>query len=404
MTLPTVSLSDANQLASSGNLASLKQAAATNSPQALREAAKQFESLFTSMVLKSMQQANFKDPLFGSDQGDLYQEMYDDQLASVMSRGKGLGLADMLVQQLAREGAGGGDLSSASQSESATAQSATATSGTAFGAIGIPKSPSSRSAQSAGGTSTTTTAADATTAGSNAATSNTTATSSTASTAGAASTGSATSTGSAAATAVSEANCPTSAQQAAFARALWPDAQQAARQLGVNPVTLLAQAALETNWGRSLPQDANGGSSNNLFGIKASAAWNGSAISSSTQEYSGGMATTVKAQFRSYGSTSQCFQDYVGLLKGNPRYAAALGTGNDVQAFGSALQQGGYATDPAYASKLTAVAGTLTRALTQRLASAVAPAAAAAAAAGSGASGSLKFAGSLPTTSGSGTL
>ncbi len=384
MTLPTVSLSDANQLASSGNLASLKQAAASNSPQALREAAKQFESLFTSMVLKSMQQANFKDPLFGSDQGDLYQEMYDDQLAAVMSKGKGLGLADMLVQQLARAGAGSGSSPGASQSGSAVAPGPIATSGAMPGAIGTTKNSINRKASSAGG-------ADRANS-----TSGTTATGSTANI------GSTATTGGTAASGASEASCPTSAQQAAFAQALWPDAQQAARQLGVNPVTLLAQAALETNWGRSLPQDANGGSSNNLFGIKASTAWNGSAVSSSTQEYSDGTAMTVKAQFRSYGSTSQCFQDYVDLLKGNPRYAAALGTGNDVQAFGSALQQGGYATDPAYASKLTAVAGTLTRALTQRLAGTVAPAATAAA--GSGPSGSLKFAASLPTTSGSGTL
>ena len=181
-----------------------------------------------------------------------------------------------------------------------------------------------------------------------------------------------------------EAACPTSAQQAAFAQALWPDAQQAARQLGVNPVTLLAQAALETNWGRDVPQGDSGGTSNNLFGIKAGSSWGGPAVANSTQEYMGGAPTTVKAQFRSYGSASQCFQDYVDLLKGNPRYAAALGTGNDVQAFGSALQQGGYATDPAYAGKLTAVAGTLSRALTEGL--------------------PLKFAANPPTTSGSGTL
>ena len=180
----------------------------------------------------------------------------------------------------------------------------------------------------------------------------------------------------------------------AFAQALWPDAQQAARQLGVNPVTLLAQAALETNWGRSVPEGAGGSTSNNLFGIKTSSGWTGPAVANSTQEYSDGGASTVKAQFRSYGSAGQCFQDYVDLLKSNPRYAAALGTGNDVQAFGSALQQGGYATDPAYASKLTAVAGTLAHALTQ----------AATATAGSASPASLKFAVSLPTTDGSGTL
>lgn len=319
MTPPIQPLVDPNQLAATGNLASLKRAAASNSPQALREAARQFESLFTSMVLKSMQQANFKDPLFGSDQGDLYQEMYDDQLAATMSKGKGLGLADMLVQQLQRARAGGADPAgtSASTSRTGTSSATGATSGS--GMASVP---------SAG-------------------------------------------------TAAAQNSCPTSKQQAAFASALWPDAQQAARQLGVNPVTLLAQAALETNWGRSVPQDASGGTSNNLFGIKAGSTWSGPAVSNSTQEYSGGTATTVKAQFRSYGSASQCFQDYVDLLKSNPRYSAAFGTGNDVQAFGSALQQGGYATDPAYASKLTAVAGTLTH---------------------------LKFAAGLPTTSGSGPL
>ena len=345
MTLPTLPLVDPNQLAATGNLASLKRAAAGNSPPALREAARQFESLFTSMVLKSMQQANFKDPLFGSDQGDLYQEMYDDQLAATMSKGKGLGLADMLVQQLQRERAGGADPTSASASAT-TARSATrVTSGT--GKVVGEKAVTARGMATALSAGTAATASNGGIPG-------------TADTA-----------------AASESSCPTSTQQAAFASALWPDAQQAARQLGVNPVTLLAQAALETNWGRSVPHDSGGETSNNLFGIKAGSSWSGPAVSSSTQEYSGGTATAVKAQFRSYGSASQCFQDYVDLLKSNPRYAAALGTGNDVQAFGSALQQGGYATDPAYASKLTAVAGTLAH---------------------------LKFAAGLPTTSGSGTL
>ena len=333
----SVPLVNSNQLVDAGGLAALKQAAASGNPQALREAARQFESLFTSMMLKSMQEANFKDPVFGSDQGDLYQEMYDDQVAAEMSKGKGLGLADMLVQQLRRGGIGGTD------SPGATSSNAT---GNASALTGSGITGARPKATDAG-----TTAASAT-------------------------------------------NCPTSAQQTEFAQTLWPEAQQAARQLGVNPVTLLAQAALETNWGRNVPQGAGGGTSNNLFGIKATSGWSGPAVTNSTQEYSGGSASTVKAQFRSYGSASQCFQDYVALLQSNPRYAAALGTGNDVQAFGSALQQGGYATDPAYASKLTAVAGTLAHALTQ----------AAAPSPGSGPAASLKFTANLPTTDGSGTL
>lgn len=358
----SVPLVDSSQLAATGGLSALKQAAANGNPQALREAARQFESLFTSMMLKSMREANFKDPLFGSDQGDLYQEMYDDQVAAEMSKGKGLGLADMLVQQLRRGGVGGADPAGASSSRPTGNTPALTTSGAA------------RAGANAFGAGTTASATGATGSAGGATTTGTAAASSTAASAASA--------------------CPSTAQQTAFAQALWPDAQQAARQLGVNPVTLLAQAALETNWGRSVPQGADGSTSNNLFGIKAAAGWSGPAVSNSTLEYSGGSASTVKAQFRSYGSAGQCFQDYVDLLKSNPRYAAALGTGNDVQAFGSALQQGGYATDPAYASKLTAVAGTLAQTLTQAVA----------ASPESTPSASLKFAVNLPTTDGSGTL
>ena len=377
MSLPIV---DPHQLAAAGNLAGLKQAAASQSPQALREAAVQFESLFTSMVLKSMRAASFKDPIFGSDQEDLYQEMYDDQVAAEMSKGKGLGLADMLVQQLRRGGIGGADSAGTtpSQPSSKSAAGAGTTGSTAANRLmGVATGDGSR----AGARANASASADA----------NASADARTSANALAAATGSS---ASALSATTGTAACPTSAQQAEFARALWPDAQQAARQLGVSPVTLLAQAALETDWGRKVPQDASGATSNNLFGIKATSGWTGSAVTNSTREFSGGRASTVSAAFRSYDSAGHCFQDYVELLRSNPRYEAALGTGNDVQAFGSALQQGGYATDPAYASKLTAVAGTMAHALTR----------AAAAGPGSALLGSLKFAASLPTTDGSGTL
>jgi len=353
MSLPIV---DPHQLAAAGNLAGLKQAAATESPQALREAAQQFESLFTSMVLKSMRAASFKDPIFGSDQQDLYQEMYDDQVAAEMSKGKGLGLADMLVQQLRRSGIGGADLTGTTPTPSQTASKPVA----GANAPGASSGRSTATIPTTPGPSVSAPAIPGVTAN---------------------------------ATASANAACPSSIQQTEFARALWPDAQQAARQLGVSPVTLLAQAALETDWGRKIPQDGSGSTSNNLFGIKATSGWTGSSVVNSTREFSGGLASTVQAPFRSYGSAGACFQDYVDLLKSNPRYLAALGTGSNVQAFGSALQQGGYATDPAYASKLTAVAGSLAHALTQATASP-----------GSAARASLKFAAELPTTDGSGTL
>src|SRR3954466_1113606 len=80
--------------------AALRRGAQESDPKVLREAAKQFESLFTKMMLESMRKASFGDPMFGSDQGDMYQGMMDDQLAVSLSEGKGLGLAAMLIRQL----------------------------------------------------------------------------------------------------------------------------------------------------------------------------------------------------------------------------------------------------------------------------------------------------------------
>src|SRR3982751_3817280 len=86
--------------------AALRRGAQQNDPKVLREAAKQFESMFTKMMLESMRKASFGDPMFGSDQGDMYQGMMDDQMAVQLSQGKGLGLADMLIRQLGGGAAG----------------------------------------------------------------------------------------------------------------------------------------------------------------------------------------------------------------------------------------------------------------------------------------------------------
>ena len=85
-------------------LSALKRGAANNDPAAIREVAQQFESMFTGMMLKSMREAQGTDPMFGSDQEKMYQGMSDDQLAIQMSKGKGLGLADMLIRQLQKMG------------------------------------------------------------------------------------------------------------------------------------------------------------------------------------------------------------------------------------------------------------------------------------------------------------
>ncbi len=82
-----------------GQYAGLRAAAQRNDPKALRQAAQQFEALLTETLLKTSRQAKLGDDLTG-EQGDFYNDLFDQQMAQHLSAGKGLGLADMLVRQL----------------------------------------------------------------------------------------------------------------------------------------------------------------------------------------------------------------------------------------------------------------------------------------------------------------
>lgn len=136
-----------------------------------------------------------------------------------------------------------------------------------------------------------------------------------------------------------------------FVRELLPQARAAAERLGVDPKLLLAQAALETGWGRSLPRRGDGSSSNNLFGIKAGASWRGQSVSQWTLENIDGAMTRQRARFRAYESTSESFADYAALIAESPRYAPALESGGDPERYVREVVAGGYATDAAYADK-----------------------------------------------------
>jgi flagellar protein FlgJ len=261
------------------SLAALKREASAQTPDALRETARQFESLFTNMLLKSMRDASGEDSLFGSDQQDFYQDMFDQQLSAQLSKGKGLGLADMLVRQLMQ----GASTAPAAPTDPALAEAANSTASISW----PPRS------------------------------------------------------------------------QDEFVQAVMPAAQAAGRELGVDPATIVAHAALETGWGKSVPMGADGRPSFNLFGIKAGGSWKGESVNSVTHEFQGGRMQEVVAGFRSYQSPEHSLGDYVKLLQSSPRYAGALGTGSDAAAYAKALQRGGYATDPDYATKLTAVAARL---------------------------------------------
>ncbi len=147
--------------------------------------------------------------------------------------------------------------------------------------------------------------------------------------------------------------------QQAFLDSIAPWAREAAARLGVAPELVSAHAALESGWGQRPLRNADGSSTNNLFGIKAGAAWRGDVAESGTTEYVGGAALKTSARFRSYPDQASAFRDYAQMLIDNPRFRGALGTGSDARAFAGALAKGGYATDPAYAAKLARLAGKL---------------------------------------------
>jgi flagellar protein FlgJ len=146
----------------------------------------------------------------------------------------------------------------------------------------------------------------------------------------------------------------TDAERMNFVEQLRPLATQAAAQLGVAPEAVIAHAALETGWGKHLPA-ADSGSSFNLFGVKAGAS-SGPVAQAMTTEYIDGQPTSLPQDFRRYDSLQAGMADYTSMLGGLGRYASALHTGSDVQAFATGLQRGGYATDPGYAEKLVATA------------------------------------------------
>lgn len=138
-------------------------------------------------------------------------------------------------------------------------------------------------------------------------------------------------------------------QVQSFARQIRPALVEAGRQLGVSPRILLAHAALETGWGRSVV-------GNNLFGIKAGASWQGAAVTTLTHEEEDGERVSRMAEFRAYPSLDASVQDYVALIGGSSRYQSLIGLGDDVEAYARALIAGGYATDTDYGRKLEAVA------------------------------------------------
>ena len=142
----------------------------------------------------------------------------------------------------------------------------------------------------------------------------------------------------------------------AFVATMLPMAQQAADRIGVDPLYLVAQAALETGWGKSVMRQQDGSSSHNLFGIKATGSWQGPQARAITSEFKGGQMVKETADFRSYDSYQDSFHDLVTLLQSNNRYKEVLNAADKPEQFVRELQKAGYATDPEYASKISQIA------------------------------------------------
>lgn len=304
-------------------MAALRAQAAQASPEVLKKVAQQFESLFMGMMLKSMRDAKLGDGIFDSDSTKFYQDMYDEQLSVTLSQGKGMGIASMLVKSLTPH--------------AAHPQDPGAQAGPTGAGAGLHLPPRRAAI---------TTAMDAVAAGISAAD------------------------GSAPPT-VGEAPAQNAAAPAQLAQSpeefvalVMPHAVAAAASLGVSPLVLVAQAALETRWGQQVPT-AGEGSSFNLFGIKADLNWSGKRVAKDTLEFAGGVAVRRREPFRAYDSLEHGFSDFVSFLKNNVRYASAIGSGKDSLRFADALQKAGYATDPAYSAKIGAILGsdTLRRAV-----------------------------------------
>jgi flagellar protein FlgJ len=141
-----------------------------------------------------------------------------------------------------------------------------------------------------------------------------------------------------------------------FIAAMLPMAEQAAEKIGVDARYLVAQAALETGWGKSIIRQQDGTSSHNLFGIKSHNSWDGESARVLTTEYKGGKAVKEAASFRAYDSYAHSFDDYVSFLQSNGRYEKALDATQNPEQFARELQKAGYATDPQYARKVAQIA------------------------------------------------
>lgn len=293
-----------------------------NPEQALHKAAQQFEALFMNMLLKSMREATPKDGMFDSQQTQFFTQMYDQQLAQHLST-KGIGIANILVKQLSRVDGSIEPQTSISQAD-AILSSINAVNQPSVIKNGHPNDRSEQLWPSTYNSRQTLTLVEKMNSSDEAFV----------------------------APAQVELQMKKSFNRSMdFINTLLPHAKIASQSTGIPPHFMLAQAALESGWGKHEIRRADNSPSYNLFGIKAGASWKGDTVEKVTTEYINGTPQKIVDKFRAYSSYAEGFNDYARLLLDNPRYAKVLES-SDFSAFATGLQRAGYATDPKYAEKL----------------------------------------------------
>ncbi|HOY23716.1 MAG TPA: flagellar assembly peptidoglycan hydrolase FlgJ [Cellvibrio sp.] len=282
------------------SLNSVKSMGRKNDPEALREISKKFEAIFVQQMLKSMRDANAvfgEDNVFSSKETEFHQEMMDQQMVLNLTSGEGIGLAKTMFQQMQQL--------YGHPVEAGTKSDAIKTLERNFRVA-----PRIKPLESA--LNETSLLEGSVRAGKKSAVAQT---------------------------------------QEEFLTKMKPHAEKAAAELNVGTDVLLAQAALETGWGKHLIHDTQGNNSFNIFNIKATG-WQGKSVNVNTLENRQGVTQQERASFRQYDDYAQSFADYVALIKNNTRYKDALAAGGNSPAYADALQKAGYATDPKYADKI----------------------------------------------------
>ena len=306
-------LNDYNDL---NALQSLKHESKTNKEGALDAAAKHFESIFVSMMIKSMRDANkvfSEGNLLQSNQSDFYQQMFDSQMAVSLSTGKGIGLAGVIKRQLSK---GLGPVEAGKESFSLASQEK------AYSLEDYARQPFV-TPQKVAKIEQTIEQIDL-------------------------------------ALEISALNNAASSEidfssPDKYIESLYPYAKQVEIETGIDARLMLAQSALETGWGQREILNTDGSPSHNLFGIKAQAGWSGDRTNITTTEFRNGVAVKERADFRSYAGYQESFTDYANFLNNNARYEQALEKASQPHEFARELQDAGYATDPDYAEKINRI-------------------------------------------------